>query len=138
MVGRTRIDACGRGHPRTEENTRTEANGKRHCRICERITHIARPYMRKTGAMPVRPYRHWTTGDIAKLTALYPTTKTRDLAKMLGRSMNVVHAYAHRLGLRKVKGSRALTMGACRGEGWESPTVPDEISRPATAARHEG
>jgi hypothetical protein len=45
--------------------------------------------------------RPWSEADVATLRALYPTTRTADLAQRLGRKLNLVYAKAVALGLRK-------------------------------------
>lgn len=45
--------------------------------------------------------RYWTTGDIRRLQTLWPNTKPKDIAAMMGRSTKSVWAHAHRVGLLK-------------------------------------
>lgn len=47
--------------------------------------------------------QRWTDDDLATLRALYPGTRTADLATRLGRSERSVYELANRLGLRKSK-----------------------------------
>lgn len=52
------------------------------------------------------PKRPWTTADIATLTARYPTTPTRALAVIMGRSPEMLHVKASGLGIRKAPSKR--------------------------------
>jgi very-short-patch-repair endonuclease len=43
----------------------------------------------------------WATRDIEILQAMYPTTRNRDLSKLLGKELHKIEHFAYRLGLRK-------------------------------------
>jgi hypothetical protein len=47
------------------------------------------------------PRRTWTAADLATLRALYPNTRTADLADQLGIPLALVYSQASRMGLRK-------------------------------------
>lgn len=50
--------------------------------------------------------RPWTAADTATLTARYPTTPTRALATIMGRSPEMLHVKASALGIRKAPSKR--------------------------------
>ena len=68
-------------------------------------------YLRKVsgGAQTTRMPR-WSSGELEKLTEMYPSCSNLDIAKALGRSVKSVVSKAHNLGLKKDK-ARLQQMG---------------------------
>ncbi len=64
----------------------------------------------------LEPYKHWSQGDIHKLTLWYPNVSTAEIAQRLGFSLSRVYCKAHKLGLKKSINYMARQMDKCREE----------------------
>lgn len=72
-------DVCGRGHPRTAENTRIGKNGGRACRVCERERAALR------GAFGSRTRPRGTPEDRVQLAAFRAANEAGVLDELLRR-----------------------------------------------------